>query len=412
MSSKKSDRLATDRIRREHRAARLRRAVRKLKGRLASPVTGRAAPSSNSKLEITLSVPPSFCFLTEPDAALRFIEEFAGVVCRTEVGKVTVDFGQCTTLGLCAYTVLYTTLVNAQNTRWYSPLSAFAKPSGSPEVNQLINLPYETPGPKPINIIRAPLIRGKGKNNQFSKERDKAGTEIVDYLTKCLATEGAELTPDGRKYLGNLITEAIGNAEEHSGPWVATGYFVQQHANDPGECHLVLFNEGPTICECIEDPKASRKIRDEAEKLASHHLNRGFFAARFLKQWTRETLLTLYALQQGVSSRLHERASRGNGTIQMIKAFSELAGRDQRMCILSGSAYIFFDGTYGLTEKQTTGTETREVIAFNKENDLQLPPDDSYVYALKDRFEGTVVSLRFRLARQQQTRLTTKRSAS
>jgi hypothetical protein len=276
----------------------------------------------------------------------------------------------------------------------------------------MLDAPESPLRPKPAKVFRSPLIRGKSINNQFSKERDKAGTEIVDYLTRCLATEEKELTPDGRKYIGNLITEAIGNAEEHGGPWVAAGYFVQQYAADPGECHLVLFNSGPTICERIESPTASEVVRRRAEELADLHLRRGFFTAKLLNKWNKEALVTLYALQEGVSSRLHERASRGNGTVQMIKAFSELAGTDQRMCILSGSAYILFDGHYSLSPQRTSETESREVISFNKEKSLEVPPDDNYVRALPRRFEGTVVSVRFRLGRDIQNELIKKSSAT
>jgi hypothetical protein len=355
-------------------------------------------------------VPTQFCFLTHPDPTLLFFEEVEKAIARPEVDKITLDFSKCSVLGLCANLLLHTRMADAQNERWYRPFAVFAIPSETPAVNQMLSAPESAWGPKPATLIRSPMIRGKAINNQFSKERDKAGTEIVDYLTKCLATEKTELTSEGRKYIGNLITEAVGNAEEHSGAWVAAGYFVQQYTSDPGECHLVLFNSGATIADRIESPTSSEEIRRRAEQLADSHMRQGFFTTRVANGWNREALVTLYALQEGVSSRLHERASRGNGTIQMIKAFSELAGTDQRMCILSGSAYILFDGTYSLSLQKTTETESREVIAFNSSGNLESPPDDRYVRALSRRFDGTVVSVRFRLGREQKTDLTTMRS--
>jgi len=415
MKSKRAEQLKADAIRRAHRTARAEtreeRARRARLGPLESKRnTAKDSPSRNSRVDTTLKVPPEFCFLTNPTEALEFIEKLTIDMKRPEVAKLTVDFSDCKILGLCAYLVLITVILDSNEERWTSPVSIFAISSKSASVNNMLDAPESPLRPKPAKLIRSPLIRGKSINKQFSKERDKAGTEIVDYLTRCLGTEGKELTPDGRKYIGNLITEAIGNAEEHSGPWVAAGYFVQQYETDPGECHLVLFNTGPTICDRIESPDASEVIRKRAEDLADLHLRSGFFTARLLNKWNKEALVTLYALQEGVSSRLHERASRGNGTVQMIKAFSELAGTDQKMCILSGSAYILFDGNYSLSQQRMSNTESREVISFNEEKTLEVPPDDKYVFALPRRFGGTVVSLRFRLRRGIQNELIKKRS--
>lgn len=66
------------------------------------------------------------------------------------------------------------------------------------------------------------------------------------------------------------------------------------------------------------------------------------------------------------------------------------------MCILSGGAYILFDGRYSL-QKVRRGDELLKIIAFNSENDLNVPPDREYVYPLEHSFPGTVVSIRLNL---------------
>ena len=43
------------------------------------------------------------------------------------------------------------------------------------------------------------------------------------------------------------------------------------------------------------------------------------------------------------------------------------------------------------------GTGERQIIAFNKENDIYQKPDRTYVRRIKERFPGTIISLRFYL---------------
>jgi hypothetical protein len=42
------------------------------------------------------------------------------------------------------------------------------------------------------------------------------------------------------------------------------------------------------------------------------------------------------------------------------------------------------------------GTESLKVIAFNEQNDLERPPDNRFVYRLKQKFPGTLVSVRLK----------------
>jgi hypothetical protein len=89
-------------------------------------------------------------------------------------------------------------------------------------------------------IRRCTLFSGKAKRTERSKERDIAGTKLVDYFDECLRTQGHGLTPKGRRHLSALITEAIGNAEEHGGRWFTIGYFIDRTSEDAeqaGECH-------------------------------------------------------------------------------------------------------------------------------------------------------------------------------
>ena len=165
----------------------------------------------------------------------------------------------------------------------------------------------------------------------------------------------------------------------------------------------MLFNRGNTIFESLSAEKSSETVKERASALTKQHTKRGWFTK---PKWNEEALWTLYALQGGVSRLRDVAPTRGNGTIEMIKVFSTLGGKDQRMCIVSGGAYILFDGTYRIGPTQSAPTETQSVIAFNSKNDLNLPPDEKYVYNLPFRFPGTLVSIRFSLEKSHLDRVT------
>jgi hypothetical protein len=58
----------------------------------------------------------------------------------------------------------------------------------------------------------------------------------------------------------------------------------------------------------------------------------------------------LYALQEGVSRFTDTPGGedRGNGTVRMIQFFTDLAGEEPEMALVSGKTYILFDGKYKL----------------------------------------------------------------
>jgi len=66
------------------------------------------------------------------------------------------------------------------------------------------------------------------------------------------------------------------------------------------------------------------------------------------------------------------------------------------MCILSGSTFIKFDGTY----RMVMDGHGRKIIAFNKQGSLFKPPDEKFVQVLPGAsFPGTILAIRFPLAR-------------
>jgi hypothetical protein len=196
------------------------------------------------------------------------------------------------------------------------------------------------------------------------------------------------------------VTEVIGNAEEHGGHWYTIGFYRREKGKGAsGECHIVIFNFGQTIYESLNSDDTSEQLKDKIRALADRHRTRGLFDLLTKRRWSEEALWTLYALQEGVSrfSFTKRGVDRGNGTIDMISFFTSLAASPSKMCLLSGRAYILFDGTFIPQDKLIANSEKRRVIAFNKQNDLEKPPNKKCVFTLPTGFPGTLISLRFSL---------------
>ncbi len=239
-------------------------------------------------------------------------------------------------------------------------------------------------------------------------DQELAATKLVQYLNRCFEKAGYRLDLAGQRHVVKWVGEIITNAEEHSGrnEWFAIGYMVPPNPNTGklidtdtlvGECQLVIFNFGRTIFDSIIDPNTPIGTRSEISKLAATHSRKQFF---FAESFTQADLCTLYALQDGVSrfSMRPGATSRGKGTVQMINAFQKLGSSNQstepRMTLLSGRTRILFNSEYRLQPINVPGG-TRNVIAFNAENDLEEKPDSRNVHTISGTFPGTLLSFKF-----------------
>ena len=112
----------------------------------------------------------------------------------------------------------------------------------------------------------------------------------------------------------------------------------------------------------------------------------------FDEDFKEETLWTLYALQDGVSS---VSPHRGSGTIKFIDYFFRLKGDDgldnvSRMTLLSGNTSITFDGSHKILTKIKENEEYK-MMTFNPQGDLGYKPDEKYVKFVPNYFPGTII---------------------
>jgi hypothetical protein len=360
-----------------------------------------------------MKIQSTFSFLEDPDGALKTLEELTEILGNKKVEFVEIDHRHCRHMDLCASVVLDTAIVKARERarRLLQPLNLKGRLSTkSDSVNAMLcaaGLPHtlkvektELPPELRATFRVFEKQEGTASHPDSSRKRDICSTKLTEYFDGCLRTQGVTLTDDGNYNLACLLSEIIGNAEEHGGPWHAIGYWdgakFQTAKGTAGELHIVIFNDGRTIYEAMNAPDSSPNIVQALQRLSQNH--REEFADS-KGGWNEEALWTLYSVQDQVSrfTGIPKGKSRGNGTIKMIDFFNSLAAPERKkMCILSGNTYILLDGTYSLQ----TNHQGLKQIAFNKANDLSKRPDPKYVRSLKGRFAGTLVSIRLVLDAQ------------
>lgn len=248
------------------------------------------------------------------------------------------------------------------------------------------------------DIIPYPLCFGIIKHPLASKIREIHITEMVNYVLSCMAKMKRTLTAEAEDNLFKVIGEVLINAEEHSSgdKRFSIGYF--QDTNKDGEhigiFNLVILNFGKTIYEMFSDPECPNKqVVAEMKDLSSNYTRKGLFSKA---EFEEQTLWTLYALQEGVTSKAEWK--RGNGSIRFIDSFFSLKGNNEKdnisyLSIVSGNTRITFDGTYRLIEK-IKGKNNRKfkMMTFNANGDIENKPDKKYVTFAENYFPGTIIS--------------------
>lgn len=255
------------------------------------------------------------------------------------------------------------------------------------------------------DVIKFPLCSHQAITENDRKEL-KARKEIdtsltIDYVIECLKKMGKKLTPKKRSDLCTVIGEILINAEEHSTLHhrFSMGYFheVNEGGKHTGLFHLVILNFGASIYEKFSNnDECPEETVNNMRSLSERYTSRSLFRSG---EFEEETLWTLYALQQGVTS--VPDMQRGSGTIQFIRSFFNIKGSPEvdnvsRMVLLSGRTEILFDGTYGVQEK-IDGNNKFNVMTFNDTGNIEDRPDQRYVRTTDNYFPGTIISAKILL---------------
>lgn len=248
------------------------------------------------------------------------------------------------------------------------------------------------------DIITYPLSFGIINDPSASKRREIDITNMVNYVLDCMAKMNRTLTAEAEDNLFKVIGEVLINAEEHSSgdKRFSIGYFQDSEENGEhiGIFNLVILNFGKSIYEKFSDPECpNTKVVNEMKELSSKFTKKGLFSKA---EFEEQTLWTLYALQEGVTSKVDWK--RGNGSIRFIDSFFSLKGDNEKdnisyLSIVSGNTRIIFDGSYRLIEKiKGKNNQKFKMMTFNENGDIEAKPDKKYVNFAENYFPGTIIS--------------------
>jgi hypothetical protein len=244
--------------------------------------------------------------------------------------------------------------------------------------------------------------------NLQPQEREKVADQLCDLVDKWMEVSNAEnaasgcgdweLSPEGKSLLARMTGELLDNAERHSDPmskdgdWSTTAFMAARNAPDGNRelrCYLAFLSVGQSIAETMAN--APQELLAKA----------GSYLDRFGGAASRETLLTVLALQDAITSdptaRLELRG--GTGLQDVLELIGDLGaahrpGADVRVTIVSGKTCIRLRHPMLLGTRDSNG---RRVQWCNVQNDPRLPPDGQTAFELPTHFGGTLVSVGFTL---------------
>jgi len=375
-----------------------------------------------------IEVPEHFSLVDNYDDSLDFLKRLFNLLYFETVDEVVINYGKCNEIDVSASLVMDIILADFIN--YFNACEQARKPAKIEAIRTSNNDKYEI---KKIlysvgayknlrnesQVFRGAIpfaIRiGDRNKSDYQVRRDLHTTETVDYIKECLGKVNRTLTDQAETKFYKVIGEMLLNSEDHSGRQMRylIGHFEdngdEQNEAGYGVFNLSILNFGNTIYETFKSPNAPKRIVRQMEKLSGTFSFKNFFKKRKFEE---ETLWTLYALQEGVTSVNHR--ERGNGAIQFIENFFGLKGNSERdevskMVIISGHTRIIFDGGYQITKgiRGKHGNEFK-MMTFNESGSIEDLPDEKYVMYEENYFPGTMISVRLKLDYENTTDLTLK----
>jgi hypothetical protein len=370
-----------------------------------------------------LTVPAKFSFVEDYSGTYAFIKSFISSIYNIN-GNLNIDFSQCTHIDIAPLLIICTIIRDyirfSNKVRKLLPgdIHDYAEvkyiPSKVYEVNRILYtlriLPSieRQPDDKFLDVSTVGMIaEKKTRSHYIENKKGPVCNKIRKYINSCVRKVGLELTSEGETAVDSLLSEVLNNAEDHSeiDEWYVAG--VSLHTRDGDEItsqydgvtevRLVIMNLGFSVYEGFETSRIENHRVYDVMALFYDRATAGLPEDE-LANYTRENLFTLYALQEGVSriKFMENFESRGNGTMNFIRAFLELGDYENSssrakplMSLISGKTMVLCDTTYKPYKDNTVYK-----LSLNPENDLSKLPDPDHLRSLPSHFPGTILEAR------------------
>ncbi len=336
---------------------------------------------------------------------------------------IILDFSKCEVSSIAAFTLLHIVIHQTElfknkynNSYQYSQCLKKVKFRFSAKdikTNKFISaifgidLPSEFPNLKNSLYLPLDLIFGR-KRLCENNMKGSASTKVTKFVNEALRKIGFELNKYGEKHIGNLIGEVLANCEDHcynNSNWYIDGLAF---AEGEGETEIVqlnisIVNVGKSMYEAFEETKEFNKdIYSRVSDKYKKHQEKFTSILKFEK----ESLYTLYLLNDGISRLKYKDSSRGNGTTRFLNSFITLGGignenkkYNSLLNIISGHTVITCDNEF-----KPIAREELMIIPLNRNNNPTELPDKKYLNYHEEYFPGTILECSIYINRQNMTR--------
>lgn len=363
-----------------------------------------------------LEVPECFSLIDNYEASFTFLKKLFFVLIKDKAKKVIIDYAKCERIDVDASICMDILLADfISYHKKCSNISSFKwtietiEPTNYKKDN-IIKVLFSIGAFKNIKGFKInfsdvevlPVLINDNTKPYVWEKSEIDQTKIVEYIKSCLSRAGRELEIESETSFYKVIGEIMSNAEEHSTmPFrFAIGHFqeIEHEKEKCGIFNFSIFNFGDTIYQSFKNSNCkNQNVVTQMKALSESYTNKGWFKKALFEE---ETLWTLYALQEGVTSK---EKKRGNGSIQYIENFFKLKGdlsfdNTSKLVIMSGNTRILFDGSYEIFTKQKENSNaTFRMITFNDSKSISDVPDSNYVSFTPNYFPGTIISSRILL---------------
>jgi hypothetical protein len=353
-----------------------------------------------------IEVPKNFSFKTNYDDCVVFFKELISSYLFLD-SLIVLDFSKCRKSTIACFTVLEVILANLYditnryNNNRYSPCIrnvTVIQSKRDVKTNKYLHSFLKVDMPKDqiddSLFLKLPLQSGRVRNYRESSKAAVTG-KVVEFVNESSHQAGVVLNQKGHNALDGLLTEVLGNAEDHSTKnnfWFVDGISFAENQNntDVVDLNLCIFNLGNSIYEGFEETKEKNAENySKCDNLYNKH--KDLFTSQ--KKFSRESLFTLYILNEGISRLKYKDSSRGNGTMRFLESFITLGSFGKinpkfkcQLNVISGHTVLTCDNDIRYYEE-----DNFKKLSLNKEHDMSKLPDSDYLAAFTEKFPGTIL---------------------
>ena len=353
-----------------------------------------------------IKAPKMFSFKDDYNGCVTFFKELISSYLYTE-DVLVLDFRKCFKSTIACFTILEVILENlydirnSYNNNRFSPcirnitaLNSLKDKKTNKYLHSFLNVKMPEDQIDNSRFLKLSLQSGRNRT-YWENTKGMVTNNVVEFVNESAHAAGAVLKPKGRNALDGLLTEVIGNAEDHSSKsnfWFVDGISFAENQNDIDvvDLNLCIFNLGNSIYEGFEGTKVENSDNySKCESLYRKH-TRLFTPGN---KFERESLFTLYILNEGISRLKYKDDSRGNGTMRFLESFITLGSFGEinpkfkcQLNVISGHTILTCDNDIRYYEEGTF-----KKLSLNKDHDMERLPDSDYLASYNEYFPGTIL---------------------